>query len=100
MGAGVVVQEIFWNNHPVCAPLVATQHFLIVNTSSSKPYDYTCVKQGVQFYVEVKGYRSGSLAAFFGDGPLAIDFRGISALADTVRLVQDRTRVVAVHRSS
>jgi hypothetical protein len=44
--------------------------------------------------------RASSLAAFFGDGPLRLDFKGVSTLADTVRLVQDRTRVVIVNRSS
>lgn len=31
--------------------------------------------------------RASSLAVFFGDGPLEIDFKGVSVLADTVRLV-------------
>jgi hypothetical protein len=44
--------------------------------------------------------RASSLAAFFGDGPLTLDFKGISALADTVRLVENRTRVVSVNRHS
>lgn len=44
--------------------------------------------------------RASSLAAFFGDGPLELDFKGVSALADTVRLVENRTRVVTVNRRS
>jgi hypothetical protein len=44
--------------------------------------------------------RASSLAAFFGDRPLQLDFKGVSELADTVRLVQDRTRVVIVNRRS
>jgi hypothetical protein len=44
--------------------------------------------------------RASSLAAFYGDGPLSLDFRGISSIADTVRLVEDRTRVIAVGRQS
>ena len=44
--------------------------------------------------------RASSLAAFFGDGPLELDFKGVSALADTVRLVENRTRVLTVNRHS
>lgn len=44
--------------------------------------------------------RASSLAVFFGDGPLELDFKGVSALADTVRLVENRTRVVTVNRRS
>jgi hypothetical protein len=44
--------------------------------------------------------RASSLAVFFGDGPLDLDFKGVSALADTVRLVENRARMVAVNRHS
>jgi CRISPR-associated endoribonuclease Cas6 len=44
--------------------------------------------------------RASSLAVFFGDGPLELDFKGVSALADAVRLVENRTRVVTVNRRS
>jgi hypothetical protein len=44
--------------------------------------------------------RASSLAVFFGDGPLALDFKGVSALADTVRLVENGTRLVSVNRHS
>jgi hypothetical protein len=44
--------------------------------------------------------RVSALAAFFGDGPIEIDFKGVSALADGVRLVEDRTRLVSVSRHS
>jgi hypothetical protein len=44
--------------------------------------------------------RASSLAAFFGDGPLELDFKGVSALAETVRLVENCTRVVTVNRRS
>lgn len=44
--------------------------------------------------------RASSLAVFFGDGPLELDFKGVSALADTVRLVENRMRVVTLNRRS
>ena len=44
--------------------------------------------------------RASSLAVFFGDGPLQLDFKGISALANTVRLVKNRTRLLTVNRRS
>ena len=44
--------------------------------------------------------RASSLAAFFGDGPLKVDFRGIGTLADTVKLVENRTLVLEVSRRS
>jgi hypothetical protein len=44
--------------------------------------------------------RASSLASFFGDGPLDLDFKGISALADTVRTAENRSRVVTVNRRS
>jgi len=44
--------------------------------------------------------RASSLAAFFGDGPVTLDFKGVSALADTVRLAENHTRVVTVNRHS
>jgi hypothetical protein len=44
--------------------------------------------------------RASTLAAFFGDGPLDLDFKGVSTLADGVRLVENRTRPLAVNRRS
>lgn len=44
--------------------------------------------------------RAAALAAFFGDAPLELDFRGLAARADDVRLVDDRTRRVQVSRVS
>lgn len=44
--------------------------------------------------------RVAALAAFFGDGPIDVDFRQISAAADSVRLVEDRTRRVDIDRRS
>lgn len=44
--------------------------------------------------------RANMLSTFFADAPLALDFRGLSALADGVRLLDDRTRPVHVSRRS
>lgn len=44
--------------------------------------------------------RAAALAAFFGDAPLELDFRGLAEQADSVRLVADRTRRVEVRRTS
>lgn len=44
--------------------------------------------------------RAAALAAFFGDAPLELDFKGLGAAADAVRLVEDRTRRVEVRRQS
>lgn len=44
--------------------------------------------------------RLSALAAFFGGGPLMLDFKGLGHLADEVRLVQARTRDVSVRRTS
>ena len=44
--------------------------------------------------------RASTLASFFADGPLDLDWKGISTLADAVRLVENRTRVVTVNRRS
>ena len=40
------------------------------------------------------------MATFFADGPLDLDFKGISALAETVRLVRNHTRLLEVNRRS
>lgn len=44
--------------------------------------------------------RAAALAAFFGDAPLELDFRGLGACAESVRLAEDRTRRVQVSRVS
>jgi hypothetical protein len=44
--------------------------------------------------------RLSALAAFFGSGPLAFDFKALGSLADEVRLVEARTRDVSVRRTS
>lgn len=44
--------------------------------------------------------RASTLATFFADGPLDLDWKGISALADAVNLVENRTRVITVNRRS
>ncbi len=44
--------------------------------------------------------RMCALAAFFGDRPLELDFKGVSALGDAVRVVADETRRLAVPRTS
>jgi hypothetical protein len=44
--------------------------------------------------------RANMLSTFFGDAPLALDFRGLALLADGVRLVEERTRTVQVNRRS
>jgi hypothetical protein len=44
--------------------------------------------------------RAAALAAFFGDGPLDLDFKGLGELAEGVRLVDDRTIQVEVPRRS
>jgi hypothetical protein len=36
--------------------------------------------------------RANSLSCFFADGPLELDFKGMSAAAETVHLAEDRTR--------
>jgi CRISPR/Cas system endoribonuclease Cas6 (RAMP superfamily) len=40
------------------------------------------------------------LSTFFADGPLDMDFKGLSAVAGQVRLVENHTRMVAVDRRS
>lgn len=44
--------------------------------------------------------RAAALAAFFGDAPLDLDFRGLGDRADSVRLAADQTRRVHVPRVS
>jgi hypothetical protein len=44
--------------------------------------------------------RANALATFFADGPLDLDFKGISTLAETVRLVRNGTRLLEVNRRS
>lgn len=44
--------------------------------------------------------RVNMLSTFFADGPLDMDFKGMSALAESVRLLEARTRVVTVTRGS
>lgn len=44
--------------------------------------------------------RACALAAFFGDAPLEMDFHGIGDLAESVQLLDDRTRRVEVPRQS
>lgn len=44
--------------------------------------------------------RASALAAFFGDAPLEMDFRGVGDLAESVRLADDRTRCIEVSRQS
>lgn len=44
--------------------------------------------------------RAAALSAFFGDGPIEADFKGISAAAETVELAEDRTRRLAIDRRS
>ena len=40
------------------------------------------------------------MATFFADGPLDLDFKGISALAEGVKLVRNGTRLIEVNRTS
>jgi len=44
--------------------------------------------------------RANALATFFADGPLDLDFKGISALAEGVKLVRNGTRLIEVNRTS
>jgi hypothetical protein len=44
--------------------------------------------------------RVSALAAFFGDGPLQMDFKAVGTQADSVRVAEDRTRHVDVLRRS
>jgi hypothetical protein len=44
--------------------------------------------------------RAAALAAFFGEAPLDLDFRGLGQRAETVRLSDARTRRVSVERTS
>jgi hypothetical protein len=44
--------------------------------------------------------RANALATFFADGPLALDFKGVSAMAEGVKLVRNATKLVAVNRRS
>ncbi len=44
--------------------------------------------------------RASALSAFYADAPLAIDFKSLGNEAEGVRLVDDRTRRVAVERPS
>ena len=44
--------------------------------------------------------RANALATFFADGPLDLDFKGVSAMAETVRLVRNETRLLEVNRRS
>ena len=44
--------------------------------------------------------RANALATFFADGPLTLDFKGISALAEGVSLVKNGTRLIEVNRTS
>ncbi len=44
--------------------------------------------------------RATALAAFFGDRPIETDFKGIGVAADSVQLVEDRTRRIDVDRRS
>lgn len=44
--------------------------------------------------------RANALSTFFADGPLGLDFKGVSAMAETVRLVRNDTRLVEVNRRS
>lgn len=44
--------------------------------------------------------RLSALAAFFGAGPLELDFKAVGAMADEVHLVEAHTRDVSVRRTS
>jgi hypothetical protein len=44
--------------------------------------------------------RANALSTFFADGPLPLDFKGVSAMAETVRLVRNETRLLEVNRRS
>ena len=44
--------------------------------------------------------RANALATFFADGPLHLDFKGISALAEGVKLVKNGTRLIEINRTS
>ncbi len=44
--------------------------------------------------------RANMLSTFFADGPLALDFKGLSAAADRVALLDFRTRSVSIRRRS
>lgn len=44
--------------------------------------------------------RANALSTFFADGPLSLDFKGLSAIAEGVKLVRNATRLVEVNRRS
>lgn len=44
--------------------------------------------------------RANALSTFFADGPLPLDFKGVSTMAETVKLVRNDTRLVEVTRRS
>jgi CRISPR-associated endoribonuclease Cas6 len=44
--------------------------------------------------------RANALSTFFGDGPLDLDFKGISAVAEGVKLVRNATSLIEVNRRS
>lgn len=44
--------------------------------------------------------RANALSTFFADGPLSLDFKGVSAMAETVKLVKNDTHLVEVNRRS
>jgi hypothetical protein len=44
--------------------------------------------------------RANALSTFFADGPLALDFKGVSAMAETVKLVRNDTKLLEVNRRS
>ena len=44
--------------------------------------------------------RANALSTFFADGPLTLDFKGISAVAETVKLVRNATSLIEVNRRS
>ena len=44
--------------------------------------------------------RANALSTFFADGPLSLDFKGLSAIAEGVKLVRNATRLIEVNRTS
>jgi hypothetical protein len=44
--------------------------------------------------------RANALSTFFADGPLSLDFKGISAVAEGVKLVRNATSLIEVNRRS
>jgi hypothetical protein len=44
--------------------------------------------------------RANALSTFFADGPLTLDFKAVSAMAERVRLVHNGTRLLEVNRRS